>query len=278
MKRIYILLFLFVYLVTGCEDYNSNKTSDNSNSNTSISNRLIKKVEYESLYATAVMEYEYDDLNRVSSVSEKIYEDGDLFADNVYYHSYDSDGLIVIGSMNEDRYGEMTRFSVKYTYEFKNGLLISELWEQTWGNYSIETTFHYDSKNTLSRKVSEDFDEGEISFEWKSGNIIKGDYWDMPGTYSYTSAINKANLDILSLAESCSYQFDPTTDKNVFKGIHSKNLVNRYDSDDTDSIFSMIFSYEYDSQGYPVEITIAWFSDDPENNGLTETYSIEYYK
>ena len=87
----------------------------------------------------AVFEFKYDDQNRLCYVTEKRYYDDQLDADNVYRYAYDRDELVILGDMYESRYDEMTHFSVKYTYRFENGLMVYELWEQTWGDYSTET-------------------------------------------------------------------------------------------------------------------------------------------
>lgn len=259
MKKLLMFFLPFAVLLTGCEKKNNETPEQNS------FNRLVKEVvleywDFEGGDEKAVFEFKYDDQNRLCYVTEKRYYDDQLDADNVYRYAYDRDELVILGDMYESRYDEMTHFSVKYTYRFENGLMVYELWEQTWGDYSTETTFSYDSAGLLSRVVGES--EGlsyspDYFVSWNNGNVV--------GPNVYSNKKNNANLDFSSLLWG---EFDPKADRNIFKGIHNKNLVEK----ETDGDYLLVYSYEFNQYGFPVKIEA---SDDKGWNSTK--LSIRYY-
>lgn len=257
MKTNLYFLIPLMMIAVGCTSEGINDLSGD------VYNRLVKSVKCDCWFEKSTFEFKYDDNNRLCYVTEKRYdEEGLLVADNNYSYSYLSDNVMVIGTMNEERYGEMTKFSVKYTYDFNNGVLASELWEQSWGGYSTETNYYYDTSGKLYRIKAEGLDTYEMLINWRDGNIVADSV--------YSSVLNKSNLDFSCFIDG---QFDPKSDRNVFKGLHSVNLPERSGND----YVYCIYSYEYDDSGYPVKIRTSYFGEDPESQGESGLVEIKYY-
>lgn len=260
MKKLFVFFLPMAALMAGCEK-ESNGTHEQDSYNHLVKEVICEYWDFEGGDQKSVFEFKYDDKNRLCYVTEKRYYDDQLDADNVYRYSYDVDELLILGDMNESRYDEMTRFAVKYTYKFENDLMVSELWEQTWGDYSTETTFIYDNAGLLSRVTGES--EGlsyspDYMVSWNNGNIV--------GPNIYSQNYNNANLDFSSLLWG---EFDPKADRNIFKGIHNKNLVEK----ETDGDYLLLYSYEFDQYGSPVKIEAS------DNKGWNSTkLYIEYHQ
>lgn len=144
---------------------------------------------------------------------------------------------------------------------------------------NIERNLTYDDNACLIMFNTVNYTIGygsTTTYEWKDSNVTKISYsYGFQGVdqsessqvRTYYDVEDKCNIDFLNildrglLAEYCAL------DKVLFKGITSRNLLKRIESDG--SRFPILsFSYKYDSEGYPVKVYIA---------EIETTLTIRYY-
>lgn len=259
MKKLLLLFLPFAALLAGCE-----KENDETHGQDSF-NRLVKEVtcecwDWEGGDEKSVFEFKYDDKNRLCYVAEKRYNDKDqLYGDNVYRYAYELNELTILGDMNQENETSETHYSVTYTYRFENDLMISELREV--GNSSEVASFYYDNAGLLSRMI-EEYNwinhHVDLLVSWNNGNMV--------GPNVYSSYKNNANLDFSSLMWG---DYDPKSDRHVFKGIHNENLVEK----EKDGDYLLLYSYVFDQYGYPIKIEAS------DNKGWNSTkLYIQYYQ
>ena len=259
------MLPLVALSFASCEKNNENNGGDSGQ-------KLIKEITlFEDGY-TESKTYEYDAQNRVVKVIETYLESG--YDDEKVEHTieYDGSNTIIISSY-DNSYGNMELYA-KEKYSLDNNGYVRKV-EFTYDDQDPHTCFYnYENGLLKSIKVENYYSDGSLASElvyeynWINNDIVCEDlekYSSKTDVQYYFEVEDKMNINVLNV-------FSPNNSIIKFKGTYSEHLP-KYS---TDTNGSHSYSYEFDTEGYPIK----WkedFKSNVEEYESTYEYNIKYY-
>lgn len=262
MKRmLFVLASLSVCLIS-CEE--STDTPDASGSDAPEilgpgGIKLVKEIEIRDVDDYGLYSFSYDSEGRLKEWRSGDYE--------VRYEYLDD--MVLVKEVRDGKEDD----SPEIAY-LNNGFYITKIVS---GN--ITKTLTYDDNSCLSVFNSVNSNIGYVStttYEWKDSNVTNISYSggfqgedqsECSEVRTYHDIEDKCNIDFLNLIERGILDEYCALDKGLFKGITSRNLLKRIEYDNYKYPI-MSFSYKYDSEGYPVTVSII---------EIETTLTIRYY-
>ncbi len=211
--------------------------------------KLVKEIEIKDIDDYALYSFSYDSEGRL-----KEWRSGDSEVSYEYL-----DDMVVVKEVWDGEEDD----SPEIAY-LNNDFYITKIVS---GSGNIERNLTYDDNSCVVMLNYVNSIVGDVStttYEWKNSNVTKinysggfqdGDQSERSVVRTYYDVEDKCNIDFLNILDRGLLSNYCALDKVLFKGITSRNLLKRIESDDLRYPI-LSFSYKYDSEGYPVAVSI----------------------